>query len=185
MGWRQDLLLILRLVRFGCRSAAPGLRRSERITGPGVQPCNGPLKGPFFSPESLGHGAQPTESKTGAPALVRQLLIQRVGCFDPKPFDPKPFDPKPPEHRDRGLRQGPAEHRASDASRHPWSRQANLLPQAACSWLAGVGGVRLAGSIEAGCLLYHHSCRAGARRCGNRVITVRVGRAPGCSSSTA
>jgi hypothetical protein len=36
-----------------------------------------------------------------------------------------------------------------------------------------------------GCLLYHHSCRAGASRWGKRVITVRVGRAPGWSSSTA
>ena len=167
-------------IRLPYRS--PGLRQSEPITGPRLQLCTGPLKGPFFfAPESPGHAAQSTDPKAGAPALARQLLVQRIGCFGPKPFAPKP-----PEHRDRSLRQGPGEHHASDArAALLWSRQANRLPQAACSWLAGVGGVRLAGSIEAGCLLYHHSCRAGARRCGNRVITVRVGRAPGCSSSTA
>ena len=63
---------------------------------------------------------------------------------------------------------------------------AGELPAQSARWGGtGVGGVRLHGSIEAGCLLYHHSCRAGARRCGNRVITVRVGRAPGWSSSIA
>jgi hypothetical protein len=39
--------------------------------------------------------------------------------------------------------------------------------------------------MDAGYRLYHHSCRAGARRWGKKVITVRVGRAPGWSSSTA
>jgi hypothetical protein len=48
----------------------------------------------------------------------------------------------------------------------------------------GSAGLILAGSIDDGNLLYHHSCKAGASRIGNNVITVRVERAPGCSNST-
>ena len=50
---------------------------------------------------------------------------------------------------------------------------------------AASGGVRLLGSKEVGCLLYHHSCRGALRRWEKSVSTVWVGLEPGCNSSTA
>lgn len=102
------------------------------------------------------------------------------------------------------LERSEARRRQADHGDRPELHPLRLGSQGICcqsSWLGGgssrgggaaalaaggaAGGSRLSGSQELGCLLYHHSCRAGARRCGNTVITVLVGRAPGCSNSTA
>ena len=58
-------------------------------------------------------------------------------------------------------------------------------PQSGGRASRGSGGATFSASSDAGCLLYHHSCRGAQSLKEKSVSTVTVGREPGCSSSTA